>query len=154
MSGERNDDNWSYRRMASAHQEVRYDARYEVPIEIEVSGIDQSGEVFRERTFTKNVSEWGCAFALSVELTEGNIVSICAGTPNAAEITPARQSLFQIVRVTRVKGGWAVGAWKMDSSDLWGIDFKKTPVPQEGSPESHEEVADELVEGPQKDTNP
>lgn len=105
--------------------EDRQSERFELPIEIEVSGIDQNGHVFHELTRTLNVSEWGCAFPLSFELKADDIVALRVTPPEAAGFAAARQSPFQILRVTKEKDKWVVGAYKVDNGDVWGVNLKQ-----------------------------
>lgn len=135
MAEQRKDGEEQEARIATASLAVRYEARYEISIEIEVSGISRSGEVFHERTVTMDVSEWGCAFLLSVELNEDDIISLCVIPKVGAENRPAEQAAFQVVRVKPVEKRWFVGAWKMESKDLWGAELQKI--------NNHEEVASE-----------
>ena len=119
-------------RMASAHLQERREVRYIVTIAIEVSGISGTGEIFHERTFTNNVSEWGCEFILPVELKVEGIIALRVARPDARESAQARQTLFQVVRVTREEGGWLVGAWKMGSENPWGTELDSFAKPDEG----------------------
>jgi hypothetical protein len=98
--------------MESAHLHERREKRYEVSIEIEVLGFDHAGQPFQARAFTRNVSEWGCAFLSKVELYVDDLVAVRA-VPGAA------QALFQIVRVEREREGWSVGAWKVGGVNIW-----------------------------------
>ena len=151
MSGRRNDDGEPDQRMAAASLAVRYEPRYAVPIEIEVTGINANREVFHERTFTKNVSEWGCAFLLSVELKKDDIISLQAVSANNEDTELPRQSLFQVVRVTREENGWLVGTWKMENKDVWGADLKKIENHEAGTLESGKEGPGKRVERLRKD---
>jgi hypothetical protein len=112
-------------RMASAHLQERRELRYEVPIEVEISGLDRSGQVYHERTFTKDVSEWGCGFTASVELKVDDIVaiSLVAGSHEGCANLPT--SLFQVVRVVPEGEGWLVGAWKMNNEKMWGTSLEE-----------------------------
>ena len=151
MSGQRNDDREPHQRMAAANLAVRYEPRYAVPIEIEVTGIDRNREVFHERTFTKNVSEWGCAFLLPVELKKDDIISVRVASADKEETEPALQSLFQVVRVTREENGWLVGTWKMENKDVWGANLEKIDNHEEGALESSNEGTAKRVERLRKD---
>ena len=151
MSGQRNDDRESDQRMAAASLAMRYEPRYAVPIEIEVTGIDRNKEAFHERTFTKNVSEWGCAFLLSVELKKDDIISLRVASADKEESEPALQSLFQVVRITREQNGWLVGTWKMENKDVWGAHLKKIDNQEEGALESSKEWTAKRVERLRKD---
>jgi hypothetical protein len=139
MSRQRNDDGVPDQRMAAASLAMRYEPRYAVSIEIEVTGIDQNREAFHERTFTKNVSEWGCAFLLSVELKKDDIILLWVASTDQKETEPALQSLFQVVRVTREDNGWLVGTWKMEDKDVWGTNLKDMDNYEEGALESGKE---------------
>jgi len=136
MPGEQNDGIVRDLRMASVHLEQRRELRYRVPIEIEISGINPTGEPFHERTVTRNVSEWGCGFVTSIELKENDMVALRVASRDAGESVHARQTLFQVRRVAREGDGWMVGAWKMESGNVWGADLEKIAEPMEGDPES------------------
>jgi len=78
------------------------------------------------------VSQWGCGFLSPIELKKNDIVAIRVAVPEgpvAIERTPIR---FQVVRVDREERGWAIGAWKMESDDAWGIELGKIAQPQGG----------------------
>jgi len=120
-------------RMATAHLRQQRETRYTVPIEIEISGIAQNGEVFHERMFTRDVSEWGCGFVTSVELKTDNIIALRVASRDAAESARARQSLFQVRGVLPEEHGWLVGARKMDDGNVWGADLEKIAKPVEGA---------------------
>jgi hypothetical protein len=151
MSGQRNDKRETDQRMAAASLAMRYEPRYAVPIEIEVTGIDRNREAFHECTFTKNVSEWGCAFLLSVELKKDDIISLRVASADQEETEPARQSLFQVVRVTRKENGWLVGTWKMENKDVWGAHLNKMDNHEEGALEAGKEGPARRVERLRKD---
>jgi hypothetical protein len=113
-------------RMATVHLHERREARYSVPIAIEVSGISREGQPFHERTFTLDVSEWGCGFKIPVELKKDDIVAlrVVPGSSETAPLTKSlTKSLFQVVRVTPEDDGWVVGAWKMDDEKVWGAEI-------------------------------
>jgi hypothetical protein len=108
-------------RMATVHLHERREARYSVPIAIEVSGISREGQPFHERTFTLDVSEWGCGFKIPVELKKDDIVALRV-VSTLPETAPLTKSLFQVVRVIPEDDGWVVGAWKMDDEKVWGAE--------------------------------
>jgi PilZ domain len=105
---------------APAGREERREERFAIAIEIEVSGIGRDGKAFHQRTVTTNVSIWGCAFPLSVELKPDDIIAVRMISTTAKELPQTGQAMFQVVRVTREADGWAVAAWKMDGGDAWG----------------------------------
>jgi len=138
-------------RMATAHLQERREARYTVPIEIEISGVTQSGEVFHERLITRDVSEWGCGFVATVELKADDMIALRVASGDAGESVHARQSLFQVRRVAREGEGWLVGAWKMDNGDVWGADLAKIAKPEVGGLESRKEWSAENGESEARD---
>jgi hypothetical protein len=136
MPGDQNDGIGRDLRMATVHLEQRRELRYRVPLEIEISGINPKAEPFHERTVTRNVSDWGCEFMTSIKLKENDMVALRVASRDAGESVHARQTLFQVRRVTREKDGWLVGAWKMESGNVWGADLEKIAEPMDGDPES------------------
>jgi hypothetical protein len=125
MSGQRYDDRVPDQRQDCAGVENRREVRYELPIKIEISGIDRNGEVFHVQTLTRDVSKRGCRFPMSVEVKVDDIIALHVVSSPAGESAEARQSLFQVLHVNREKDGWLVGAWKMDDRNEWGIDLEK-----------------------------
>jgi hypothetical protein len=116
-----------------AEREKRKEQRFELSIAIEVSGIDRNGEVFHIRTFTRDVSRWGCRFLMSVEVKTDDIVALrVISSPAEGSAAQTQQSLFQVLHVNREKDGWLVGAWKMDDEDVWGIDLEQATRTEEG----------------------
>ena len=133
--------------MAEPHLHERREKRYDVAIEIEVTGIDKRGEVFSERTVTLNVSEWGCRFALSVELNTNDFVALRvlgAGGAKSSQVP----SMFQIVRVVQEDGTWIVGAWKMEPRNVWGVELAGMAEPDEGTRRERKAESDERSDDP------
>jgi len=139
--------------MASSHLQERREVRYELPFEIEVSGLDHQGAVFHERTITRNVSEWGCGFLLSVQLKADDMIAVRLCDRSLAESAQTRQSVFQVRHVERYSGGWLIGAWKMDSNDLWGADLESLGKPEEDKLASREHGTSQCQERLRRDTN-
>lgn len=132
--------------MATVHGSERREMRYELPFQIEVAGIDTEGRVFRERLFTRNVSQWGCGFLSSMELRKDDIVAVRLIPPEGPSERPAVR--FQVVRAERTSDGWEIGAWKMDTGDAWGIELERIAAPQAGDvslrkPENDPDESDE-----------
>ncbi|HWT87698.1 MAG TPA: PilZ domain-containing protein [Candidatus Angelobacter sp.] len=118
--------------MATFHGSERREDRFALPFEIEVSGINSDGEVFHVAVQTRNVSQWGCGFLSPIELKKNDIVAIRVAVPEgplAIERPPIR---FQVVRAEREGNKWAIGAWKMEPDDAWGIELEKIAQPQSG----------------------
>jgi len=153
MPGEQDDGIVRDLRMATVHLEQRRELRYKVPIAIEISGINPNGEPFHERTITRNVSEWGCGFVISIELKESDMVALRVASRETGESVHARQTLFQVRRITREKDGWLVGAWKMESGNVWGADLEKIAEPVEGDLQSRQEGSAQGREQRKEDTD-
>ena len=139
--------------MASAHLAERREVRYELPFAIEVTGLDHQGAVFHERTTTRNVSEWGCGFVLSVQLKTDDMIAVRLSDRSAAAPAQMRQSVFQVRHVERRSDGWLIGAWKMDDNDLWGADLETLGQPEESKLASREHDASQHQEQSRKDAN-
>jgi hypothetical protein len=106
--------------MADAHLLERREPRFAINIAIIVSGIDQNGQVFHERSVTTNLSEWGCAFLLSVEPRVDDILAIRMVPDGAHKSEYPSETMFQVVRVIPEGELWFVGAWKMQGENVWG----------------------------------
>lgn len=120
--------------MASVHASERRETRFALAVEIEVSGINTEGQLFRLRTQTRNVSEWGCEFLSPIEMKKDDIIAVRVVAPEGSEAT-GKTARFQVVRVEQEGGGWAVGTWKMDFDDIWGLEAKKAEKLTEASVE-------------------
>ena len=117
--------------MAAAHLLERREPRYAINIEIAVSGIDRNGEVFHERAVTTNVSEWGCAFLLSIELRKDDILALRVISSDKAQRNSPPATMFQVMRVIPEGDLWFVGAWKMDAADVWGSALETAAEPEQ-----------------------
>jgi len=138
--------------MASVHLSKRREVRYAISFPIEVTGVSRDGRPFHEKTCTLNVSEWGCGFASSRELHADDMILIRRIVPRGqAASQPARQAFFQVVRVERSERGWTIGAWKMDSADVWGEELVKLGKPSGGSLESRREGGQSEADETEKD---
>jgi hypothetical protein len=123
--------------MASAHRSERREARYAISFEIEVTWLDQTGDLFHEKTSTINVSEWGCAFLSQLPLVIDDIVSVRRVISEASQQQSSpRQAFFQVVRTEQKPEGCLIGAWKMDDADCWGADLHGLAKPKESQLES------------------
>ncbi|HLZ12701.1 MAG TPA: PilZ domain-containing protein [Candidatus Acidoferrum sp.] len=118
--------------MALVHQSERREERFALPFEIEVSGINGEGEVFHMSLKTRNASEWGCGFLSPIEMKKDDIVAIRVASPDGPGAVQRLPVRFQVVHVERETGGWAIGAWKMESDDVWGIELEMMAQPQGG----------------------
>ena len=120
--------------MESAHLEIRRETRYPLQVEIQVSRVDATGAVVHERTCTRNISKWGCAFLSSVERRIGDIIMIQLLSGTAEKRAQQGSTMFEVVRVEREKDGWFVGAWRLGGE--WEIDFESAAKAEPGSLEA------------------
>jgi hypothetical protein len=118
--------------MASLHKSERREERFALPFEIDVSGINGDGEVFHITLQTRNASQWGCGFLSPIELRTDDIVAIRVASPGGPVAVQRLPIRFQVVRVDSEAGGWAIGAWKMEPDDVWGIELEGMAQPQGG----------------------
>jgi hypothetical protein len=137
--------------MATAHLQQRRERRFAIVIEIEATGIDHKGQVFREHTVTKDVSEWGCGFLLHVELKQDDMIQLRATIPGASGSAQTNQRLFQVRRVIREGDAWLVGAWKMDEGSMWGIELEKTAAPESAELDSRKQESSNAEANSAKD---
>ena len=102
-----------------AKNDRRREDRQAIKVPIEVTGFAADGKFFAEATVTTNISESGCSFQLQRRLERGGIVAIklTGGSPS-----PAPQEhpfLYQVVHVTSVEHGWAIGTTKLQEASVW-----------------------------------
>ncbi|HEY4949581.1 MAG TPA: hypothetical protein VIH88_04535 [Candidatus Acidoferrales bacterium] len=86
---------------------------------IEVCGFDRCGHFFTERSETCNVSVRGCKFYLRTEVEREAIVALRVIERHDQRGNDAVPVLFQVARIEREPGAWALGAWKLRAEDLW-----------------------------------
>lgn len=118
--------------MASFHESERREERFALPFPIEVSGINGDGEVFHVTVQTRNVSHWGCGFLSPIEMKKNDIVAIRVAAAKGVGVIERPPIRFQVVRADREERGWAIGAWKMESDDAWGVELETMAQPQSG----------------------
>jgi hypothetical protein len=105
--------------MAFVHNKERREERFRLAIEIEVSGIDENGQMFRYNTVTNDVSEWGCAFLAPIQMQKDDLIALRVVSVNESP-TP-----FQVTNVVKQGDGWRIGTWKLGDADVWHVDLKK-----------------------------
>ena len=101
---------------------------------IEVTGIDVRGHPFRERSKTRDVSEWGCGFYSSARLERHALVAIRV-LGNPAHCFPEVQPVMFMVSHTRQEGDvWVTGASKIQPERLWNVESLLAGMPHQVSP--------------------
>jgi hypothetical protein len=93
-----------------------------VSLPIEVSGFDRHGRFFTERTFTSDVSDRGCKFAVRAEVEIRSAVAIRVTRRKRGAELNSRPVLFELVRVEVMDSGWVVAAIKLQAAVLWPVD--------------------------------
>jgi hypothetical protein len=101
----------------------RSEPRYPFEFSIEVSGFDHAGRFFTEGTFTVDASFCGCRFHLRNPVEKGCVVAIRLLNPRNKSETDRVTLLFRVAHVAQEKRGWAVGVWKLQSSQAWLAEF-------------------------------
>jgi hypothetical protein len=82
-------------------------------VTIEVCGFDRCGRFFTERAETCDVSDDKCKFYLRTEVERDAIVALRVVSRNDRRGNDSAPALFQIARIERESGGWALGAVKL-----------------------------------------
>jgi hypothetical protein len=108
--------------------------RFPLAIEIEVSGIDRSGQPFYEKALTSNVSRSGCRFTLSRQLEKDTIVAIRVLQTLSGRPADPRLVMFQVMYTQQEKGNWATGAWTLQPDVEWCSDIPAGPKPGKNDP--------------------
>lgn len=153
MSEQKAEDKLTDQSMATAHLKERREVRYDVALEIEVSGIEQDGQAFHEHTVTRDVSEWGCGFLVYTELKVDDMIAIRMSTPDREGTSPRPQCFYQVLRVKREGTRWLVGAWKMGGCDVWGSDLPKAAKSEGLGQEARKKDPIQGEEPPRKDSD-
>jgi hypothetical protein len=107
----------------SSVEDNRSEPRYPFEFSIEVSGFDHAGRFFTEGTSTVDASFCGCKFHLRTPVEKGCVVAIRLLNPRNKSASDRLTLLFQVAHVAQEKRGWAVGAWKLQSSNAWSAEF-------------------------------
>ncbi len=94
---------------------------------IEITGFDYAGQIFSERTTTRNVSELGCQFKCFTCLEPGDFITVQRKDHSQRNDPP---QLFRIAWVEFEKSGRLVGAQKNQKRRLWDLRFPPGNLPE------------------------
>ena len=110
-------------RAGSSPADRRRSKRVSMAFQIEVSGTDLRGVVFRDPAMTNDVNEHGCQFECLRKLSRGEHVSIrlIEGAERGGNL--GEPQLFEVVWVTASTLGWQIGAMKLDGRTIWPMKF-------------------------------
>jgi len=113
--------------MASAHLSTRREPRYQLHFEIEVCGIGPSGQPFRLRTSTLDVSEWGCRFVLPSRMENNAVITVQTVKDENGQAVTCPVVMFQVVRVLEFVRRFEVAAWKLAPENVWPTKLPSAP---------------------------
>ena len=105
--------------------ERRRTKRVALSFQIEVSGRDRAGHVFRDRAVTTDVNEDGCRFDLLRQLQPKDVVAIrVVGQQGSL----GKLALFEVVWAEPSERGWTMGAAKLQPQHVWPMNFPSKKV--------------------------
>lgn len=116
-----------------AMQDRRRGKRVPLAFPIEVSGFDRNGRHFSETTKTFDISEAGCRFHIRERLQPGDVVAIKLVIRDNGQAPASKALLFQIAWVKPESDGWAAGALKLQSENIWHMSFPPRDQPKASS---------------------
>lgn len=90
---------------------------------IEITGFDQSGRLFTERTRTADISEFGCRFDLLTLVERGSVLAIKLLPPGNTTLPEGKPLLFEIMWIVSREDGWTLGARKLQGDKMWKVSF-------------------------------
>jgi hypothetical protein len=109
--------------MASGHLKARREPRFPMRLEIEVCGFGPDSRPFRVRTFTLDISEWGCRFEMPFRIEPNCVFTIRAPKDDKGQPASSSAVMFQAVRALESKGRWEIAAWKIAPEKVWPVEI-------------------------------
>lgn len=109
--------------MATGHLQTRREPRFQLRFEIEVCGFGPDSQPFRIRTFTLDVSEWGCRFEMAFRMEDNCVFTIQVLKDDKRQEVKCAPVMFQVVRAMEFKGRWEVAAWKIAPEKVWPVEL-------------------------------
>jgi hypothetical protein len=97
--------------------------RLHLNFSIRITGFDQIGHPFTERTRTEDISETGCRFDLLTPVKRGSVVTIELLLPSNIKLPEEKPGLFEIVWTVARTIGWTVGTRKLIGDKIWKVTF-------------------------------
>jgi hypothetical protein len=98
---------------------------------VEISGVDEEGRTFVERTKTEDISETGCRFHTHVPLRCGDRLEIKMLPPVGLSFTEELTQQFEVMWVEEDDKGWSVGACKSTKGKIWKVSFPPPKSPHD-----------------------
>jgi hypothetical protein len=90
---------------------------------IEISGVDQRGHPFVERTKTEDISDTGCRLVTTIPFQCGDTVDIRLVRPPGTTLPEESTRKFEIVSVQPIGSGWSIGVHKIQDGEIWKVSF-------------------------------
>jgi len=113
--------------MATGHLQMRREPRFQLRFEIEVCGFGPDSQPFRIRTFTLDVSDWGCRFEMPFGMVPNSVFTVQALKDDKRQEVKCAPVMFQVVRAVELKGRWEVAAWKIAPEKVWPVELPSAP---------------------------
>ncbi len=112
------------RTLQESIEDRRQGKRLNLRFEIEISGKDVRGSDYHLETFTRDISQNGCCFAIPRELAVGEMVNLSVIHRNGTGAIEVKHPLrFHVAWVNQEDNTWLVGAEMLDPAKPWGVTF-------------------------------
>lgn len=98
---------------------------------VEISGVDEEGRTFVERTRTEDISETGCRFHTQVLLRSGDRIEIKVVPPGGQNFAAEPAQQFEVMWVEEKEKGWSIGARKCIKGKIWKVTFPPPKSPHD-----------------------
>ncbi len=109
-----------YEAEQKALTERRRTKRVPLSFQIEVSGRDRAGQVFRDQAVTTDVNEDGCRFDFLRQLQAKDVVAIQL-TGRYGSLS--KRVLCEVVWAEPNERGWSIGVERLQAEDIWPMKF-------------------------------
>jgi PilZ domain len=97
---------------------------------VELSGVDQEGQPFLERTKTEDISDTGCRLLTTIPVKCGDLLDIRLTTAEGTRLPEESALQFEIMWVHPTKSGWSIGTRQIQDGKIWKVSF---PPPRASS---------------------
>jgi len=98
--------------------ERRVSTRFLLHSQVEITGVDESGLQFAERTRVEDVSDLGCRFSIRGAVHEGSIIGVELLGPEGEDLSDEFPRLLVIVWAKRPGDRLTVGARSLREDEL------------------------------------
>jgi hypothetical protein len=103
--------------------EHRADKRFLLHSPVEITGVDDSGLQFAERSRLEDVGDLGCRFSMRTVVHEGDILGVEPLGPNGENFQDEYSPLFVVVWVKRGGDRLMAGARCLGEDELTDVGF-------------------------------